>query len=89
MKANLSNYLFEILAETTNSLLSSHDLKLKILDQPVEACPTNIPAALLAQLTTKQGEEATKENLYGVTQKGGQSTDPRDRSQACNVLLPN
>ena len=83
MKANLSKYLFEILAETTNSLLSSHDLKLKILDQPVEACPTNIPAALLAQLTTKQGEEATKENLYGVTQKGGQSTDPRDRSQAC------
>ena len=33
-----------------------------------EACPTNIPAALLAQLTTKQGEEATKENLFWVTQ---------------------
>ena len=56
-------------AAYANSLLSSQDLKEKILDLPEEACPTNIPAALLAQLSDKQGEEATKENLLGVSQK--------------------
>ena len=52
------------------SFLSSQDLKEKILDQPDEACPTNIPAVLLAQFSDKQGEGATKDNLSGVSQAG-------------------
>jgi hypothetical protein len=52
------------------SFLSSQDLKEKILDQPDEACPTNIPAVLLAQLSDKQGEGAKKDNLTGVSQAG-------------------
>ena len=51
------------------SLLSSQELKEKLLDLPEEDCPTHLSAALLAQLSTKQGEEATKENLTGVPQK--------------------
>ena len=50
---------------TLISFLSSQDLKEKILDQPDEACPTNIPAVLLAQFSDKQGEGATKDNLTG------------------------
>ena len=41
---------------TLISFLSSQDLKEKILDQLDEACPTNIPAVLLAQ-----------DNLTGVS----------------------
>ena len=55
---------------TLISFLSSQDLKEKILDQPDEACTTNIPAVLLAQLSDKQGEGATKDNLSGVSQAG-------------------
>ena len=52
------------------SFFSSQDLKEKILDQPDEACPTNIPAVLLAQLSDKQGEGGKKDNLTGVSQAG-------------------
>ena len=57
------------MAAYTASLLSSQDLKEKILDLPEEDCPAHLTDALLTQLSEKQGEEATKENLTGVTQK--------------------
>ena len=52
---------------------SRQDLKEKILDQPDEACPTNIPAVLLAQFSDKQGEGATKDNLTGGVPRQAQS----------------
>ena len=56
---------------TLISFLSSQDLKEKILDQPEEACTTNSPAVLLAQLSDKQGEGAHKHNVgCGVSQAG-------------------
>jgi hypothetical protein len=55
---------------TLISFLSFQDLKEKILDQPDEAWPTNIPTVLLAQLSDKQGEGTTKDNLTGVSQAG-------------------
>ena len=51
------------------SLLSSQELKEKLLNLPEDDCPTHLSAALLAQLSIKQGEEATKENLTGVPQR--------------------
>ena len=56
---------------TLISFLSSQELREKILDQPEEACTTNIPAVLLAQLSDKQGEGATKDKVgCGVSQAG-------------------
>ena len=71
-----------------NSLLTSQDLKEKILDQPDEAWPTNIPAVLLAQLSDKQGEEATMDNLTGVSQAGTKLKDLRYHTALSSALGP-
>jgi hypothetical protein len=74
---------------TLISFLSSQDLKEKILDQPDEACTTNIPAVLLAQLSDKQGEGATKDNLSGVSQAGTILRDLLYHTALYSALGPN
>jgi hypothetical protein len=56
-------------AAYTTSVLSSQDLKQQILGLAEQDCPPTLPPALLELLSAKQGEEATLENLHGVTQK--------------------
>ena len=52
-----------------SSILSSQDLKEKILNKTEAECPPRVPASLLSILSARQGEEATLENLTGVAQK--------------------
>jgi hypothetical protein len=49
--------------------LEFQELKEKLLNLLEEDCPNHLSAALLAQLSAKQGEEATEENLIGVAKK--------------------
>ena len=56
-------------AAYSSSKLSSSELKERLLNLSEEDCPTTLSAPLLALLSAKQGEEATKENLTGVAQK--------------------
>ena len=74
---------------TLISFLSFQDLKEKILDQPDEACSTNIPTVLLAQLSDKQGDGATKDNLTGVSQAGTILMDLLYHTALSSALGPN
>ena len=56
-------------AAYTTSLLSSQDLKLRILSSTEEESPANVHAALLTYLGAKMGEEASLDSLIGVSQK--------------------
>ena len=51
------------------SVLSSQDLKQQILGLPEQSCPPKVSDALLEMLAAKQGEEATLDNLQGLSQK--------------------
>jgi hypothetical protein len=49
--------------------LEFQELKEKLLKLLEEDCPNHLSASLLAPLSAKQGEEATKENLIGVAKE--------------------
>jgi hypothetical protein len=73
-------------AAYTISVLSSQDLKQQILGLPEQSCPPNISPTLLDILTAKQGEEATLDNLHGVTQKSVSLKIDRKRHQELTEL---
>jgi hypothetical protein len=56
-------------AAYTTSLLTSQDLKLRILDRTEEESPVNISPALLHYLSAKMGEEASIDSLTGSSQR--------------------